>query len=176
MIEREFLLYFLYLPIALGVGILLMGAVLLRIDSRRHKKSVKTEIIDWEETGGKILISRLEESTTSNTDTNQLEPVFMPIVEYVYSVDGKEYHGSNLFPGDSKDHNADEAKAFLDKYPENSYIPVLYDPNDPQSSTLEDHPISSNRMRMFGLLFTWFGISVCCFTSLMFFIMSVNFL
>jgi hypothetical protein len=176
MIEQDFLIYFLYLPISLGVGIFLTGIVLLWIDSRRQKKIVEVKTHNWRETGGKVLETSLDECPKEEIDPEESEKHFQPLIKYVYAVDGVEYRSDNVYPGDCKNITEEQGKEFLEKYPLNSYIPVIYDPDDPNSSALEQQPRQSNRMRMFGLLFTWFGVSVCCFSSLMLFIMSVNFL
>ena len=178
MIEKTFLMYFLVLPISLGVGITLMGLVLLFIDSRRHKKYISVEMDGWETIGGKVLTARLEECQPAESDPkgSQVEPAYQPVIEFVYNVQGMEYSGNNIFPGAYENFNKVNAQAFLDKYPQNSYVPVRFDPKEPTNSALEDQPRRSNRIRLVGLLFTWFGISVCCFSSLMIFIMSANIL
>lgn len=178
MIEKTFLMYFLILPVSLGVGIFLMGAILLWIDSRRRKKFIPVEMTDWETTGGKILGVHLNECSPSQAEQKDPQTLksYQPVVEFAYTVSGIEHHGNNLFPGDCDNFSREEAQAFLDKYPVNSYVPVRYNPEDPTKSALENQPRHRNRVRMIGLLFTWFGISVCCFSSLMIFIMSANIL
>lgn len=178
MIEKTFLTYFLILPISLGVGIFLMGAILLWIDSRRRKKYIPVEMTDWETTGGKILSVRLDECPPGKGDpkASQTEVTYQPVVEFAYTVKNVEHKGNNLFAGECDNFAREEAQAFLDKYPLNAYVPVRYDPEDPTKSALESQPRHRNRVRMIGLLFTWFGISVCCFSSLMIFIMSANIL
>jgi hypothetical protein len=178
MIEKTFLIYFLILPISLGVGIFLIGLVLLAIESRRNKKKVEVETHEWETTGGKVISARLDKCATSPGKNKgaQAEPKFTPVMEFVYTANGKEYTSNNIFPGECENYSREAAQEILDNFPVNSYIPIRYDPNDPGISTLEDLPKPSNRLRMFGLLFTWFGISVCCFSSLMIFIMSANIL
>lgn len=178
MIEKTFLIYFLILPVSLGVGITLMGLVLLAIESRRNKKKVEVETHEWEVTGGKVISARLDECTTTRIEKKGAppEPAFTPVMEFVYTANGKEYTSNNIFPGDSENYTKTAAQEILDRFPVNSYVPVRFDPSDPSNSTLEDLPKPTNRLRMFGLLFTWFGISVCCFSSLMIFIMSANIL
>jgi hypothetical protein len=178
MIEKTFLMYFLVLPISLGVGITLMGAVLLLIDSRRHKRVVPIEMDGWETTGGKILATHLNECSSAGNEQKgkQNDQTFQPVVEYIYSAEGKEFTGKNEFPEDCENFSKTDAQAYLDKYPVNSYVPVRFDPKNPVSSALEEQPRRTNRVRMMGLLFTWFGISVCCFSSLMIFVMSANIL
>lgn len=178
MIEKTFLIYFLILPVSLGVGITLMGVILLWIDSRRRKKYIPVEMTDWETTGGKILSVHLRECPSSEGEQNNSNSslTYQPVVEFVYTVNGVEHNGNNLFPGDCDNFSKEEAQAFLDKYPVYSYVPVRYNPEEPTKSALENQPRHRNRVRMIGLLFTWFGVSVCCFSSLMIFIMSANIL
>jgi hypothetical protein len=177
MMDKIFLMYFV-VPISLGVGILLVGAVLLAIDSRRHKKFEQVETQGWETTGGKVTAARLDECLPQpgNKKGVQPEPAFKPVVEFVYTANGMEYTGNNIFPGDCENFSQAAAQAFLDKYPVNAYVPVLFNPEDPAKAALEDQPRRTNRMRMIGLLFTWFGICVCCFTSLMTFVIAGNIL
>jgi|GEM_PF-2025744 len=177
MIERTFLIYFLILPISLGVGIFLTGLVLLAIESRRNlKKDVETH--NWETTGGKILSARLDENPPDEKGNKDPHPetTYIPVMEFVYTVNGKEFTSNNIFPGESENYNQSAAQEILGKYQVNSYVAVRYDPADPSISTIEDLPRRTNRLRMIGLLLTWFGVSVCCFSSLMIFIMSANIL
>ncbi len=177
MIEKTFLIYFLVLPISVGIGIFLTGLVLMFIESRRNKK-IEVETHTWETTGGKIIAARLDECPPSEGDKKgaQAESTFIPVMEFIYTANGKEFTSNNIFPGDCDNYVKAAAQEILDKYPVNSFVPVRYDPEDPSISTLEDLPKPSNRLRMYGLLFTWFGVSVCCFSSLMIFIMSANIL
>jgi hypothetical protein len=175
--DKIFLMYFV-VPISLGAGISLLGAVLLAIESRRKNRVELVETNTWETTGGKVTAVHLEECQSKPADKNgsQIDPAYKPVVEYVYTANGIEHNGNNLFPGDCENFNRTEAQKFLDKYPVNAYVPVRFNPADPSSSALEDQPQHNSRMRMFGLVFTWFGICVCCFTSLMVFVIAGNIL
>lgn len=169
--DKFFPFYFI-VPISLGTAITLAGAILLAIDSRRRQKIVQAQGPAWETTGGKVVAINMEKGQPA---PNQDLAPRVPVVDYVYSVDEKEYAGRISFePGVETDPEAVEA--FLERYPVNAYVPVRFDPDDPSVSHLEESRRRSNRIRFIGLLCTYFGISVCCFTSFMAFVILGNIL
>ncbi len=162
-----FVLYFV-VPITLGVLILLAGGVLFLMDARKNKSGTVSGAEEWNETGGKILSARLEEHTVPDA-----ESTYEPVVEYVYTAGEKEYHGNMVFPGASARMKKDAAQEILNKYPVNAYAPVRYNPQDPSASALEERPYQAvSRLRMAAQVLVAFGVLVCCFTSLMLFIIA----
>ena len=170
--DKTFTLYFV-VPVVLGVVILFAGVVILIITSRRKKQAGEINIDDWETVGGKILSSKIEEHEAKQSDSKgtHIDLTYEPIVEYVYVVNEVEYHGNKVFPGVSEKFGQEVAQEILEKYPHNTYVPVQYNPDNPSESALMPQREHPDYLIMAGYLFTSFGVSVCCFTSLMAFIL-----
>ena len=166
--DLRFLLYFI-VPTVLGVIIFIAGVSLMLIAARREKKLGFVDIETWDTAGGKVLSARIEqhEAPPSNKDSETIDQIYEPIVEYAYFVGDTEYHGSKVFPGDSEKLKKDQAQKIIDEYPLNTYVPVRYNPEEPSKSALMPAPKRQDFIQMGGWLFTGFGISVCCFTGLM---------
>ena len=169
--DIRFVLYFV-VPIILGIIILVAGVIALSIASRREKKAGGIDITDWSVTGGKVLSNRLEEQAaqTVRKDEAHSETIYSPIVDYVFVVNDVEHHGNTVFAGANENLLRAAAQEILDKYPANTYVPVRYNPDNPSESALMPHTHRQDTLWMAGWLFTGFGVSVCCFTMLMSFI------
>ena len=171
--DTTFILAFI-VPIVLGTVILAVGGALLFWNSRRSKRGGKVETEDWLTTGGKVLASHLEEHDSRPGDKPDAPAVktYEPMVEYVYTVDGTEYHSSKVFPGGDSNFDQAEAQSVIDKYPLNSYAPVRYDPQNPSASSLEEHPPhTTHYLLVAAQSLIVLGIGVCCFTFFMMFIL-----
>ena len=122
------------LPIVLGTVILATGSALLIWNSRHSKRDGQVEADDWPMAGGKILAAHLGEHETRHSDSHgtHVDITYEPVVEYVYTIDNAEYHGSKVFPGGDSDFGQAEAQEIIDRYPLNSYAPVRYDPENPE--------------------------------------------
>ncbi len=169
--DPTFAFYFL-LPVIFGVVISVMGVVFLFIDSRRKKESGQIEIEDWDTTGGKIIATRINEVEVPKDNTSGviINHNFEPIIEYVYTVKDAEYHGNRLFPGDHIYFSEPIALRILKDHPLNMYVPVKYNPDNPSESSLEKRPEGTNYIYLIGLIGTSFGVLVCCFTTVMIFL------
>ena len=157
--DRTFLLYFV-LPVIIGVLVLVLGVILWIVAARRKKKIGEIEIGDWETTGGKILSSRVEKRES------QVDHKKGTLIDITY--------GNSVFPGISEKFDEKASQEILNKYPLNTYVPVRYNPDDPSVSALMPHPGHPDYIQMAGYLLTGFGLSVCCFTSFMAFIIVGN--
>jgi hypothetical protein len=160
---------FLYIPVIAGVIILLAGIIFLAIDSRKKKKEAEVETHHWKTTGGKIIASRLERHETSREDAKgvHLDINYEPVIEYVYNVKDVEYRSNKVFPGENIYFGQAVAQDIIDHHRLNSYVPVKYNPEDPNMSSLENRPEEENYIRLTGLVFTAFGVMVCCFSIFM---------
>jgi Protein of unknown function (DUF3592) len=172
-VDTTFILAFV-VPIVLGTVILAIGGALLFWNSRRTKRGGKVETQDWQTTGGKVLAAHLEEHSAPSGDKPDAPVIktYEPVVEYVYTVSGVEYHGSKVFPGGDSDFGQEEAQDITDRYPLNSYALVRYDPQNPSASSLEEHsPHSTHYLLVAAQSLIALGIGVCCFTFFMMFIL-----
>lgn len=160
--NTEFILYFV-VPLSLGFMITIAGAILLFTDSRRRKKEGDIDIEDWFATGGKVISAKLSKRHEGDT--------YEPIIKYVYTVDGIEYHGKRVFPHQKHPlSKKDPAQDIIDRHPQNAYVSVRYNPENPSDSALEATPHPMNYIVIAGWILTGLGISSCCFTSFMAFI------
>lgn len=169
----KFFAFYFVLPISVGVAISLAGWILLAIDARRKMKIEGAESQTWEATGGKVVEVHMEKCDEGQGNST---PVLKPVVEYVYSVNETEYSGKIIFPQTCDKAGPEAANEFIERFPLNAYVPIRYNPDEPSVSRLEEKKRHSNRVRFIGLLCTYFGISVCCFTSFMAFVILGNIL
>jgi hypothetical protein len=156
--DTRFMLYFV-VPLSLGIVITMVGAILLFVNSRKKSKVEEIDIEDWSTTGGKITSARLGK--------RQSDDSYEPIIKYVYTVKDTEYHGHKIFPGENPSSQKDSAQVILDKHPVNMYVPVRYNPENPSESALEAQPHPINIITLVGWVLSGFGISTCCFTAFM---------
>ena len=162
------------LPIILGTVILVTGSALWIWNSRHSKHDGQVDADDWSMAGGKILAAHLGEHETRHSDSHgtHVDITYEPVVEYIYTIDNAEYHGSKVFPGEDSDFGQAEAQEIIDRYPLNSYAPVRYDPENPSNSSLETHsPHVTHRLLIAAQSLIALGIGVCCFTFFMMFIL-----
>ena len=83
---------------------------------------------------GKVVESRTQ--SYSRESVNKYQTVYVPVVEYAYSVNGREFHSRVISDDDSgEDSNAD-AKKIAARYPKGKVVQVFYDPENPGNATL----------------------------------------
>jgi len=167
--DTGFVLYFV-VPTVLGFVILLAGVILTSVAARRRRMAGEIDITDWGMAGGKVLSARLEEQETQGPGKDGARTAYSPVIDYVFVVNDVEHHGNTVFAGGNEGVARAAAQEILDKYPANSYVPVRYNPENLAESALMPHPHQPDYVWMAGWLFSGFGVSVCCFTMLMSFI------
>lgn len=84
---------------------------------------------------------------------------FQPVIEFAYSVDGKEYRSRQRQLGVRRGGSETWARAVKGKYPVGSAVEVLYDPANPTEAALEN-PIGMS-MLIFGAAV--FCLAVCAY-------------
>jgi hypothetical protein len=118
----------------LGTGAVLAGYVAVgAIGQRRLADRART-------TDGTVLRSEaVEQSPLFRERSTDFEAA----VTYRYRVAGREYEGSDVWPGRIRPHAADGARRyveqFLREYPEGATVEVHYDPAEPSRAFLEPH-------------------------------------
>jgi len=99
------------------------------------------ESASWPATQGKIVLSAVTETTTtdnSNDGTWTERTFYFPKVRYEYSVLGKTYTGDRIAFGASKGFSTIAgAEKVLERYPEDATVTVYYNPNNPADAVLE---------------------------------------
>jgi len=146
-----------------GVG-LVAGAVIGPFGTYQDVQSHET-------TTAEITSSDMESETEQEDGETQVE--YYPRVEYEYTVDGTGYTDNRIFhasqvnnePGELRGKEFDSqsgARDVADRYQSDSSATVRYDPDNPETSYLEDPSndllITTGMMGLFGLLAGGAGI------------------
>ena len=133
--------FFFVVTLAVGTGLILL--------SRRNKK--KAEISQsWPTTGGKVVLSEIRESTSTDDD-GYTSTTFFPRVEFSYTVAGQIYESKKLsFGGVMANSNPAKAQETIDKYPVGSSVTVYYNPEKPSEGVIERTAGPSNLLMIIG--------------------------
>ena len=94
----------------------------------------------WPRSGGKIIASAAEshrELSRSGGAPGTTITVWSPIVEFAYSVGGRDYHGARIAFGPSVSGGKDWAEAIVARYPVGESVVVSYDPANPAMAVLD---------------------------------------
>ena len=107
----------------------------------------------WPTTEATIIQCKIEHKRVKSNSNRGMTNVFMPKIEYNYSVDGKGYTGNRIRVVDySVSHG--QSQVILDSYPVDSTVQVYYSPTEPEKSVLVPGiPHSSYLVCSIGLFF-----------------------
>jgi hypothetical protein len=113
------------------------------------------EVRRWPQATGKIVLSRVEEFTIRRDRPRHtmrgrrtLQTGYMPVVEYTYSVGGRDYSSRSIWPGTEVSGGRGYAERIAARYPVGKIVFVYYDPADPKHAGLE----TGGKMHWFLLL------------------------
>lgn len=156
----------LFLPVALWVlpGWLFMALFAMMIPTAIaglivYKMHEVHRAARWPSAQGRIV-----RSTTRTVDTklDNDSPARgnAPDIEYVFSVDGVEHHGTRISIGEIKP-DSPEVEAALERYQVGRTAPVYYNPDHPEEAVLErDAPASPATMYTFAAGVMFVGLAV----------------
>jgi len=116
----------------------------------------------WPTTPGSVITSRVEsrrEPTGGGASRTMV--VWSPLVEYVYRVGAREYHGTRIGFGPTVSAGRDLAEAIVARYPEKATVTVHYHPANPSQATLETHVAHG----WIGLVFVLVSFAAALFFS-----------
>jgi hypothetical protein len=125
-------------PVGLAIaafGILwLLGFGYIHYRAASKAKASET----WPTASGKMLGCQVveEERTTGEGGTTTW---YNPVVNYAYSVAGRDLQGSRLRFGNIRSTSRKKAEACLAPYPSGGTISVRYNPEKPEECVLESH-------------------------------------
>jgi hypothetical protein len=92
----------------------------------------------WPSASGTVLKSRISRSTTFIKGRNVTR--YTPLVDYEYSVNGKQYKGKEIMFGWAPNYRSEgRAQAYMDRYPAGSQVTLFYNPSKPREAVLERH-------------------------------------
>jgi hypothetical protein len=115
----------------------------------------------WPTVAGTVITSRVESRRElAPGGGNRTTVVCSPLVEYVYRVGERDYHGARIGFGPAVSGGRGLAEAIIARYPASTTVTVHYDPANPSQATLETRV-------SFG--WTALVIVVLCFVAALFF-------
>lgn len=96
----------------------------------------------WPTIHGKVLRSRVHISRSRSSSTNRnsgLSVSYRPDIEFVYKIDGIEYHSKRPYYGSNigSSFKYKRSKDLVDKYPVGKEVKVYYNPGNPKEAILE---------------------------------------
>lgn len=127
------------------------------------------ESLDWPAVKGKIISSSVErstrrESTRRSKGRSRTRIYYHANISYEYSVDGKDYEGSQVRFGGTSSQNSGRVNSIVKEFPAGKEISVYYEPENPSESIL----IKGVNPRLYagagtGGLFMVIGIAMAIF-------------
>jgi hypothetical protein len=121
-----------------GVAFFLLGGVMVLAIlwvSRRQA----AEASGWPQIAGHVVSSTVEHyrQRVGDARTGSLATFYEAVVEYAYSVNGREYHSTRLNFGAKVAGSQQLAEAQAARYSEGSQVMVHYDPKNPTNAVVE---------------------------------------
>jgi hypothetical protein len=142
-----------------GVAFFTLGGVLvlaLLWASRREAAQASA----WPQIAGRIVSSSVEHyrQRVGGARTGVLTTFYEAVVEYAYSVNGRDYHGTRLSFGGKLAGAQALAEAQAARYPEDSQVMVHYDPMNPSNAVLDIKIAHGGAFTVVALAF--FGLAI----------------
>jgi hypothetical protein len=128
-----------------GMGLV---ALLMAIAFYRRAREAQR----WPKAVGRVIVSKVQSYTDDSSDS-RTRRLYRPVIEFAYSVDGKEYRSRQRELGAQTGGSESWAQTIKAKYPVGREVEVRYDPANPATAALEN-PI--------GMTFLALGVSVFC--------------
>lgn len=129
-------------PWIVGVVFMLIGLPLIWLSLRAFARNGAPA--RWPQAPGVVTLSRLDESVSKQRDANGFDvdyTWYKPIVHYTYTVDGRVLEGKCIARSvDDVATTRDAARRYVDAYPAQKAISVLYDPANPTNAFLTVAP------------------------------------
>lgn len=145
-------------PLIFGGIFLIVGGVPLWLAMRTFAKDRR--IAKWPRAHGKMTVSGAASHTSRSKDQDghyRNYTMYDPVVEYTYTVDGRELQGNQL----AREVPSSTTMPDLSRYAVGSDVMVYYDPKDPKTAYLEVR-VSTGAIMLciLGGVFTVVGILV----------------
>jgi hypothetical protein len=172
MFEAMSLMSYLF-PVCFGGTFLLVGGILAFIANNQRKQSRLAR--GWPTVTGSVLSTGLSESTNTTTDANGMMSTstsYVPVVEYLYEVNGQSFQNNRVFPGRVLGFGRRAAARVIANYSPGMNTAVYYDPANPAESVLETEAKGSNLLWYMGLGFLTLGFLSLCGGSALVFVFS----
>ncbi len=115
--------------------VLILGLALIAYGMRDFIRAYKSN--SWPSVKGDIFSSYSNEEVVHSDDSDDGTVKYYIKLQYSYSVNNKDYEGSNINLSSNFYTDEAEAKRTLKKYPENLQLDIFFDPDNPGLSVLE---------------------------------------
>ncbi len=121
-----------------GVAFFTLGGVMVLFILWASRRQA-AEASGWPQTAGRIVSSSVEHyrQRVGGARTGNLVTFYEAVVEYSYSVSGRDYHSTRLSFGAKAAGSQALAEAKAARYPADSQVMVHYDPKNPSNAVLE---------------------------------------
>lgn len=140
-----------------SLGLIGLGIYLL-VSSQQSKRDAENSL-NWPSVTGLVT----EVSVKVDGDQERGKFRFMPVVEFVYDVNGKIYDGDKINFGQGPIFDTQEAAdKFLEGFPPGSEVEVYYDPNQPKKSVLKREVLGTKANLVSGLVLILVIIGLNC--------------
>jgi len=146
----------------LGAFALLVGFGLLGLGCYQYSAARKAR--SWPSTQGEVIESRIEQRRSSGGSRHSTSTTYAAVILYEYEVDGKTYSCDRVAFGLSSrvSQGKDDARAVADRYPKGKAVSVYYDPENPESATLEQKASGlAPAATISGLVSVTVGVLIC---------------
>lgn len=128
------------LPLTIAGSVIGFLFLLLFIAFHRQAKAVGR----WPTINGRIVSSgvhefqqRRDKPLRTMRGTRMMKTMYMPVVEYSYSVGGRDRSSRSIWDGTEVSGSRSYAQRVADRYPVGRTVTVRYDPTDPGKAALE---------------------------------------
>jgi hypothetical protein len=132
----------------------LFGAILVVIADVSLRRARRSQ--SWP-VAGAIVYQSLVEKHAQGDPASLHADVFEPVIQYKYTLMGRQYTGKRIFFGSSTT-NQTAAEEILSHYLPGMPVLVHYDPRDPAQSVLEPRAPAARSMRNIGLVSLTVGV------------------
>jgi hypothetical protein len=121
-----------------GVAFFTLGGVMILAMLWASRRQV-AEASSWPQISGRIVSSTVEHyrQRVGGARTGSLATFYETVVEYAYTVNGREYHSTQLSFGGKTAGSQVLAEEKAARYPEGSQVMVHYDPKNPSNAVLD---------------------------------------
>jgi hypothetical protein len=121
-----------------GMAFFILGGVMVLAILWASRRQA-AEAARWPQIAGRIVSSTVEHyrQRVGGAQTGTLATFYEAVIEYAYTVNGREYHSTRLDFGGKFAGAQNIAEEKASRYPEGRQVMVRYDPKDPASAVLE---------------------------------------
>ena len=128
------------LPLTIAGPIIGLVPLMLFVGFHRRSAVVKR----WPTINGRVVSSGIHQFQQRRTESQQrsyrrrrMQTLYMPVVEYSYSVGGRDFSSRSIWDGTEVSGSRDHAQRIADRYPVGRTVTVHYDPSAPGKAALE---------------------------------------